>query len=233
MKIAKYIQQAGLASRRQAEDWVRAGRVRVEGLVMTNPAMRLDNSSDILLDGKKLPAAEIPKIWIYHKPAGLLVSRLDPQGRRTIYDELPAFAKNLMSVGRLDLSSEGLLLLTNNGALARTLELPKTGLVRKYRVRVFGDIDVAKLKKLEKGLVVDGVRYAPAYAQTEGKKAGSNQWLSISLKEGKNREVRILMETLGLKTNRLIRVSYGDFKLGKLLRGGLKQCEPAQFQKWL
>ena len=233
MKIAKYIQQAGLASRREAESWVIAGRVSVAGKIMTNPAERFASAAGILLDNKPLPQQSAAKLWLYHKPAGVLVSRKDPQERKVIFDVLPPFAKNLMPVGRLDLASEGLLLLTNNGALARTLELPQTGLVRKYRVRVFGDVDREKLAQVEKGMTIEGVRYAPAHIQLEKVSKARNQWLKIFLKEGKNREVRILMAVLGLQVSRLIRIGYGPFKLAKLKPNEIMECPRGQIKQWL
>ncbi len=233
MKIAKYIQQAGLASRREAEAWVLARRVQVAGKVMTNPAERVESKESILLDGQPLPQTPSVRLWLYYKPVGVLVSRKDPQGRKVIFDSLPPFAKKLMAVGRLDISSEGLLLLTNSGALARTLELPQSGLVRKYRVRVFGLVNKDKLARLEKGMVVDGVSYAPVVARLEKSSEGRNQWLSVHLTEGKNREVRILMQTLGLQVNRLIRIGYGEFKLGKLKPNDIVESSQAQVKKWL
>jgi 23S rRNA pseudouridine2605 synthase len=200
---------------------------------MTNPAARIESPKEILLDGKPLPQKPETKLWLYPKPAGLIVSRHDPQGRPVIFDSLPKFAKNLIAVGRLDLASEGLLLLTNDGALSRTLELPQTGLLRKYRVRVFGNVNRAGLARLEKGMVVGGIEYQVAHAQLEKIKQGRNQWVSIHLTEGKNREVRILMEALGLKVNRLIRTGYGAFKLGKLKPNGLEEVPAEQIKKWL
>lgn len=233
MKIAKHIQQAGLASRRQAEAWVRAGRVQVGKEVMTNPAERITRVEDILLDGKPVAPPQLPKAWLYHKPAGLLVTRTDPQDRAVIFDHLPDFAKNLMAVGRLDMASEGLLLLTNNGALARTLELPQTALVRKYRVRVFGVPDKKALTELQKGVKIGGVFYQPTYVALEKMKQGRNHWVAVHLTEGKNREVRILMESLGLQVNRLIRTAYGPFKIGKLKQGEVVEVSEQEIKPWL
>ena len=230
MKIARYIQQAGLASRREAEAWVRDGRVRVDGVIVRTPASVLDEGAVILLDGKPLPRSAPTQLWLYHKPAGLIVTRRDPQNRPTIFSALPKQYKNphknpnqnLIAVGRLDVASEGLLLLTNDGALARQLELPANGLARHYRVRVFGAVTQERLDRLATGAVVQKIRYAPVEAELEKSSSGRNRWIKIILREGKNREVRVLMESLGLQVNRLIRTGFGRFRLGRLPRGAIE-----------
>ena len=231
MKIARYIQQAGLASRREAEAWVRAGRVRVEGQIVRTPALVVKAGEAILLDDRPLPTAQRRQLWLYHKPAGLIVTRRDPQNRPTIFSKLPQPYQNLIAVGRLDLASEGLLLLTNDGALARQLELPANGVARHYRARVFGAMTQERLDRLAAGIVVNKIRYAPVKAQLEktkmAKTSGRNQWIKITLHEGKNREVRILMESLGLQVNRLIRTGFGVFRLGRLPSGAVAPVRDA------
>ena len=222
MKIARYIQQAGLASRREAEAWVRDGRVRVDGVIVRTPASVLDEGAVILLDGKPLPRSAPTQLWLYHKPAGLIVTRRDPQNRPAIFSALPKKYQNLIAVGRLDVASEGLLLLTNDGALARQLELPANGLARHYRVRVFGAVTQERLDRLAAGVVVQKIRYAPVEAELEKSSSGRNRWIKIILREGKNREVRVLMESLGLQVNRLIRTGFGRFRLGRLPRGAIE-----------
>ena len=221
-RIAKVMARAGLCSRRQAERWIAAGRVRVDGEAVTSPAVNVSPGQRVTVDGKPLPAVEPPRLWCYHKPTGLITSHSDPQGRPTVFERLPGSLPRVVSVGRLDLTSEGLLLLTNDGALARTLELPATGWTRRYRVRVFGTVDEDRLAKLEEGLTVGDARYGPVHARLDSRR-GANAWLAVSLKEGKNREVRNVMEQLGLKVSRLIRVAYGPFQLGRLPRGRVRE----------
>ena len=217
-RIAKVMARAGLCSRREAERWIAAGRVAVDGKVLTTAAVTVDEDSAITVDGETLPAAAAPRLWRYHKPAGLLTSHSDPRGRPTVFQRLPETLPRVISVGRLDLNSEGLLLLTNDGELARRLELPKTGWIRRYRARVHGRPDVKKLKSLEDGVTVSGVSYGPIKAVLD-KQQGANAWLTVSLEEGRNREIRKVMEHLGLEVNRLIRLAYGPFQLGNLKRG--------------
>lgn len=225
MKIAKYIQQAGLASRREAEAWVRLGRVRVRGEIVKTPATVLKDGADadILLDGKKLPRPAPLRLWRYHKPAGLIVSRSDSYARPTIFSQLPKDKRKLISIGRLDMASEGLLLLTNDGQLARKLELPASAFKRYYRVCVRGDVSQALLDRLSHGITIDGIRYAPARARLEKKKCRGAQWILITLSEGKNREVRILMKALGLRVERLIRIGFGPFRLARLRSGAIAE----------
>ena len=214
-RIAKRIARAGLCSRRDAEAWIQAGRVSVNGKTLETPAFKVTHDDQIIVDGKPLPDAEETRLFLYHKPKGLVTTARDEKGRATIFEKLPDFLPRVVSIGRLDLNTEGLLLLTNDGELARYLELPETGWTRKYRVRVHGKVDPKKLESLKAGITVEGVRYKSIIATLENQ-TGANSWLSVSLKEGKKREVRRAMEAIGLTVNRLIRVSYGPFMLGKI-----------------
>ena len=217
-RIAKRLARAGLCSRRDAERWIAEGRISVDGKVLQSPALDVSDASDIRVDGKPIPQPAPARLWRYHKPAGLVTTHKDERGRPTVFQRLPPDLPRLISVGRLDLNSEGLLLLTNDGALARELELPARGWLRRYRVRVHGVVDPARLAALEKGLTVAGVAYGPIRAALD-RTQGSNAWVSVSLREGKNREVRRVMEHLSLGVTRLIRIAYGPFQLGELERG--------------
>lgn len=217
-RIAKAIARAGICSRRDAERYIEQGRVAVNGTVLTTPAFLVKESDAVFVDGKPLPAKEKTRVWRYNKPVGLVTSHKDPEGRPTVFDSLPETMPRVISVGRLDLNSEGLLLLTNDGEFARKMELPATGWVRRYRVRIHGEMTPEILKKLEDGVTVEGVRYAGVQAVVD-KKQGSNTWLTVALKEGKNREIRRLMESFGFQVTRLIRISYGPFQLGNLETG--------------
>ncbi|BBK45373.1 pseudouridine synthase [Allostella vacuolata] len=217
-RIAKVLARAGLCSRRDAERWIAEGRVRVNGRLLDTPACVVTEKDQIVVDGKPLPAADRTRLWRFHKPAGVVTTHRDPQGRPTLFDILPPELPRVVSVGRLDLNSEGLILLTNDGALARRLELPSTGWIRRYRVRLHGIVDPGLLATLEAGVTVDGIVYGPIRAVLDGQK-GENAWLTVSLREGKNREIRRVMEHLGYITSRLIRVAYGPFQLGELERG--------------
>jgi len=221
-RIAKRLARVGVCSRRDAERLIAEGRIAVDGNVLTTPALRVGPEARITVDGKPIAAAETTRLWRYHKPTGLLTTHRDPQGRPTIFQALPKDLPRVVSVGRLDLNSEGLLLLTNDGMLARRLELPATGWTRRYRVRVFGTVRAEDLARLAKGVTIEGMRYGPVLA-TLDRVQGSNAWLTMSLKEGKNREVRRLLEHLGLKVNRLIRVAYGPFQLGNLASGAVDE----------
>ena len=214
-RIAKRMARAGLCSRRDAERWIADGRVTVDGGVLTTPAVTVTAASRIEVDGQPLPTAEAPRLFRFHKPTGYLTAARDPEGRKTIADIIPEGLPRLMPIGRLDMNSEGLLLLTNDGALKRQLELPTTGWQRRYRVRVHGDVDETKLASLTKGITIDGFDYGPIEAHLE-RKLGKNAWLSVALREGKNREIRKVMEHFGWPVNRLIRVSFGPFHLGNL-----------------
>ena len=198
------------------------GGSRVNGEVLTSPAVTVTADSDIRVDGKTLPEPERPRLWRYHKPVGLVTTHRDEKGRPTVFGALPAGLPRLVSVGRLDLNSEGLLLLTNDGGLARRLELPATGWIRRYRVRVHGAVDPARLAALASGVTIDGVAYGPIRAALD-RPQGANAWLTLSLQEGKNREVRRVLEHLGYPVTRLIRVAYGPFQLGHLARGAIEE----------
>lgn len=223
-RIAKVLARAGVASRREVERLIEAGRVSLNGERLTSPAVKVLASDRVTLDGRPVRAAEPTRLFRYHKPPGLVTTHRDPQGRPTVFEALPKGLPRLISVGRLDLNSEGLLLLTNDGDLARRLELPSSGLVRRYRARARGHVDEARLARLVDGITVDGVRYGPIEAELEGgHDGGANSWLVLSLSEGKNREVRKVLEALGLTVNRLIRVSYGPYELGTLERGDVQE----------
>ena len=221
-RIAKAIARAGLCSRRDAERWIAEGRVQVNGEILTSPAVTVTADSDIRVDGKRLPEPDRPRLWRYHKPVGLVTTHRDEKGRPTVFGALPAGLPRLISVGRLDLNSEGLLLLTNDGGLARRLELPATGWIRRYRVRVHGAVDPARLAGLASGVTIDGIAYGPIRAALD-RTQGSNAWLTLALQEGKNREIRRVLDHLGYPVTRLIRVAYGPFQLGHLGRGEIEE----------
>ena len=220
-RIAKVMARAGLCSRRDAETWILDGRVKVDGQVLQSPAFCVTHKNRIVVDGKPLPSAEPTRLWLYHKPRGLVTTHRDEQGRPTIFESLPKDIPRVISVGRLDLNSEGLLLLTNDGELARHLELPSTAWVRKYRVRVNGRVDPQDLLPLKNGITVEGIHYGPILATLE-RQQGDNAWLAVSLQEGKNREIRRVFEHLGWPVSRLIRISFGPFQLGTLEQGQVK-----------
>jgi 23S rRNA pseudouridine2605 synthase len=217
-RIAKLLARVGLCSRRDAERWIAAGRVSVDGHILTTPAVTVTAVNDVRVDGAPLPTPDRPRLWRYHKPAGLVTTHRDEKGRPTVFEALPKELPRVISVGRLDLTSEGLLLLTNDGAVARRLELPATGWLRRYKVRVHGEVDPDRLTALEKGVTIEGVAYGPIRAGFE-RQQGSNAWIALALREGKNREVRRVLEHLGLPVTRLIRLSFGPFQLGNLARG--------------
>ena len=217
-RIAKLLARAGLCSRRDAERWIADGRVAVDGTVLTTPAVTVTAENEIRVDGKPIPLPDRARLWRYHKPAGLVTTHRDEKGRSTVFAALPKELPRLISIGRLDLNSEGLLLLTNDGTLARRLELPATGWIRRYKVRVHGTPDPDRLAALAHGVTIDGVSYGPIRAGLE-RRQGSNAWVALALTEGKNREVRRVLEHLGLQVARLIRLSYGPFQLGNLTRG--------------
>lgn len=221
-RIAKVIARAGVASRREAERWIEQGRVSLDGKKIDSPALNVSPDADIRIDGKSLPAREQPRLWRYHKPRGCLTTNSDPEGRPTIFADLPPEFRNAKTVGRLDMNSEGLLLLTNDGEMARRLELPTTGWMRQYRVRVHGRVDAKSLARLSEGVSIDGTHFRPAHAEMEHQGA-TNAWLNMTLREGKNREVRRLMEHIGYTVTRLIRTSYGPFQLGKLTRSEVRE----------
>ena len=224
-RIAKVLARAGVASRREAERMIEAGRVSVNGKRIDSPALNVTEADRVEVDGKALAAAEPPRLWLYHKPAGLVTTNRDEKGRATIFDKLPEDLPRVMTVGRLDLTSEGLLLLTNDGAVKRKLELPSTGWLRRYRVRINGRPQDSDLDPLRKGLTIEGERFQPMQV-TLDRQQGANAWATVALREGKNREIRRAMEAVGLAVNRLIRVSYGPFQLGDLKPGAVEEVRP-------
>ena len=231
-RIAKALARAGVASRREVERLIEAGRVALNGQVLTTPAVKVEPGDILTVDGVVVEAAEPTRLFRYHKPTGLLTSHTDPKGRPTVFSALPEGLPRLISVGRLDLNSEGLLLLTNDGALSRALELPSNGWVRRYRARAFGETTQEKLDRLKDGITVEGVRYGAIEAKLD-KASGRNIWITLTLAEGKNREVRRVLEALGLKVNRLIRLSYGPFALGTLAPGEVEEVGPRVIREQL
>lgn len=221
-RIAKFLSRAGVASRRDAEMMIEAGRVRMNNEAVTHPAVFVKAGDLVVVDGKPVGEPERTRLFKYHKPEGLVTTHKDPEGRPTVFEKLPPGLPRLISVGRLDLTSEGLLLLTNDGALSRQLELPSTGWLRRYRVRVHGGVSPDKLKRLAAGMAVEGVKYGPIEAAIDSVQR-SNTWMTMSLREGKNREIRRVMQALELPVTRLIRVAYGPFQLGLLPRGAAEE----------
>lgn len=234
-RIAKLLARAGIASRREIERMIAEGRIALDGVTIETPATLLKSLTGVTVDGKPVKPPTAARLFRYHKPTGLLTAERDPKGRPTIYDRLPKGLPRLMPVGRLDLNTEGLLLLTTDGELKRQLELPATGVTRSYRARAYGNVTQAQLEALMMGIEIEGVRYGSINANLE-RRTGANVWIELSLAEGKNREVRRVLEHLGLKVSRLIRTSYGPFVLGDLPAGGvdeIKQHELVAFRKSL
>jgi len=239
-RIAKVMARAGIASRREVERLIGLGKVAVNGRILDTPAVLVKRDDKITVDGKPIGAAQATRVWRYHKPAGLITSHNDPAGRPNVFDALPSGLPRVISVGRLDLATEGLLLLTNDGELSRALELPDTALVRQYRARARGRITQEQLDKLKDGVVVDGIRYGPVEAtidkakeKADGEKSSANLWLSVQITEGKNREVRKVLESVGLTVNRLIRLAYGPFQLGTLPVGAVEEVGPRVIREML
>ncbi|MEJ6392224.1 pseudouridine synthase [Gymnodinialimonas sp. 2305UL16-5] len=224
-RIAKRLSRAGVASRREAERMIAAGRVAVNGAVIESPALNVTDADVIEVDNAPLPEIGRPRVWLYHKPAGLVTTMSDEKNRETVFDALPSELPRVMSVGRLDMNSEGLLLLTNDGGVKRKLELPSTGWLRKYRVRMKGTPKDADFEPLRRGIVVEGDRFQPMEI-TLDRQQGANAWVTIGLREGKNREIRRAMGELGFDVNRLLRVSYGPFRLGQLKPGEVEEIRP-------
>jgi 23S rRNA pseudouridine2605 synthase len=231
-RVAKVLARAGVASRREVERLIEAGRVAINGRVLTTPAVKVEPGDILTFDGEVVGGAEPTRVFRYHKPAGLMTTHTDPKGRPTVFEALPPGLPRLISVGRLDLSSEGLLLLTNDGGLTRALELPSTGWARIYRARAYGDASQEKLDRLKDGITVEGVKYGPIDAKLD-KASGRNVWITVTLAEGKNREVRRVLEALGLKVNRLIRLAYGPFSLGPLAPGQVEEVGPRVIRELL
>jgi 23S rRNA pseudouridine2605 synthase len=231
-RIAKVIARAGMASRREAEAWIAAGRIAVNGAVISSPAFNVTDADRVTVDGEALPERERTRLFLYHKPRGLMTTHADPQGRPTIFQRLPADLPRLISVGRLDFNTEGLLLLTNDGALARTLELPSTGWLRRYRVRAHGAVTQQQLDALRDGVTLSGIHYGGIDAAIE-RVQGSNLWLTFAIREGKNREVRNVLGHLGLDVTRLIRVSFGPFQLGELAAGAVEEVRTRTLREQL
>ena len=221
-RIAKVLARAGVCSRRDAERMIADGRVAVNGRRLDTPALNVTPNDNITVDGKPVGEPDPPRLWRYHKPAGLVTTNRDPQGRETVFQKLPASLPRVNAVGRLDINTEGLLLLTNDGGMKRFLELPSTGWQRRYRVRAFGKADEARLAALKKGIEIDGVNYRSIEATLE-RVQGGNVWLTVTLREGKNREIKKVLEALDLKVNRLIRLSFGPFQLGQLDSGRVEE----------
>ncbi len=238
-RIAKLLARAGVASRREIERMIADGRVAIDGKPLTTPAVKLTNLKGVTVDGKPVGQAEAPRLFAFHKPSGLITAERDPKGRPTIYtalrNALPKNAGRVMPVGRLDFNTEGLLLLTNDGEMKRAMELPSSGIPRTYRARAFGDVTQAQLDELIEGIEIDGIRYGRIEADLE-RGSGKNRWVQMTLTEGKNREVRRVLEHLGLQVNRLLRVGYGPFELGELGRGQaveIRQGDVERFRKQL
>jgi len=221
-RIAKVIARAGLCSRREAESWIAAGRVKLNGRLLDTPAVTVKPGDKVEVDGQPLPERDRTRLWLFHKPRGTVTTTHDPEGRPTVFSILPDDLPRVMTVGRLDINTEGLLLLTNDGGLARVLELPATGWLRRYRVRAHGEVDQARLDALKDGIAIDGILYGSVEA-TLDRRQGDNVWLTVGLREGKNREVKTILAHLGLDVNRLIRVSFGPFQLGELKDGAVEE----------
>ncbi|MCP4074193.1 MAG: rRNA pseudouridine synthase [Hyphomicrobiales bacterium] len=221
-RIAKRMARAGLCSRREAEAWINAGRVSVNGKLLDSPATTITLADRVEVDGNPLPGRERTRLWLFHKPSGVLSTNHDPEGRPTIFEQLPSHLPRMLSIGRLDMSTEGLILMTNDGGLARILELPSTGWLRRYKVRAHGKVDQVRLEGLKDGIAVDGILYGPVEAVVD-REQGSNTWLTVAIREGKNREVKNVLGAIGLEVNRLIRLSYGPFQLGDLAVGEVRE----------
>jgi|TARA_B110000438_G_C15813122_1_gene650650 23S rRNA pseudouridine2605 synthase len=221
-RIAKFIANSGISSRREAERMILSGRVQIDGKIITTPAVNVVTDSVVKVDGKEISTPKNLRVWLFYKPIGSLVTNNDPGNRKTIYNILPKDMQNVIAVGRLDMNSEGLILLTNNGNFSRYMELPKNSFERDYKVRVHGKINIKRLSSVEKGSKIDGIKYMPIKVSL-GKTTGTNSWLTMKLNEGKNREIRKVCNFIGLEVNRLIRLSYGPFDLGDLKKEEIRE----------
>jgi 23S rRNA pseudouridine2605 synthase len=230
-RIAKVIARAGICSRRDAENLILNGRVKIDGVVIDTPAIRVTSANKILVDNKPIPAIGTARLWMFYKPRGCLTTNKDPRGRTTIFSFLPKTLPRVVTVGRLDYNSEGLLLLTNDGGLARHMELPANGWVRRYRARAYGAINMDAIEQIRKGVEIEGVQYEPAKVEIEKAGSGDNTWIHVAVTEGKNREVRRLLDFAGLEVNRLIRTTYGPFKIGTLDRCGIEEIPHEEFKE--
>lgn len=231
-RIAKFLARAGVASRREAERMIEQGIITADGVTLTTPAFKVTPDMDIRVDGTRVGKPDAPRLWRFHKPDGLVTTHKDPQGRPTVFDALQGRLPRVISIGRLDLTTEGLLLLTNSGALARRLELPSTGWTRRYRVRAYGRVSQKGLDALADGVEIDGVQYGPIRAHLD-QTQGGNQWITMAINEGKNREIRNVCRHVGLQVNRLIRTAYGPFQLGKLAKGAFEEVPGKQLKEQL
>jgi len=229
-RIAKVIARAGICSRRDAENLILNGKVKIDGKVIDTPAIRVTSANKIMVDNKPLPRIDAPRLWMFHKPRGCLTTNKEPAGRTTIFELMPKNLPRVITVGRLDYNSEGLLLLTNDGGLARHMELPASGWIRRYRARAYGAINMEAIEQIRKGVTIGDVQYEPAEIEIEKAGSGDNSWINVAVKEGKNREVRRLLAFAGLEVNRLIRTEYGPFKLGATNRGAVLEIPAAEFQ---
>ena len=232
IRLAKRIADAGFCSRRQAEVLINDGRVSVNGKIIHSPATTVTETDDVMVDGDLIATKQETRMFMFYKPLGVLCTAKDPQGRPTVFDGLPKDFPRVVTVGRLDINSEGLLILTTDGGLAQKMMRPETEVVRTYRVRVFGNLPEDMEKRLSRGITVDGVKYRPISMQKESKSTGKNHWLKLSLQEGKNREIRKVMKHFGLQVNRLIRIKYGDFSLGKMQKGEIIEISPGKIKKY-